>query len=71
MLPLKTEIKQRVPRSPSSNYSFKLEITLLCKGREWTSLGSAFYAGLTNPLAFAADAGLWGLDVGGRGTRLR
>jgi hypothetical protein len=25
----------------------------------------------TKPLAFAADAGLWGLNVGGRGTRLR
>ena len=32
VLPLKTEIKQRVPGSPSRNCSFKLEITFCVRG---------------------------------------
>src|ERR1700758_1983884 len=32
VLPLKTQIKQGVPGSPSCNYSFKLEITFCVRG---------------------------------------
>src|SRR5215831_18891780 len=32
VLPLKAQIKQRVPASPSRNYSFKLEITFCVSG---------------------------------------
>src|SRR5437588_12330590 len=49
VLPLKTQINQRVPGSPSRDYSFKLEITFCVRGVMGPPWGVPSTLGLTNP----------------------
>src|SRR5579864_9545794 len=51
VLPLKTQINQRVPGSPSRHYLFKLEITFCVRGVSGPPCGVPSTLGLTSPFS--------------------